>query len=211
VSFPERVLAKDEQVVKHLHPHWITLVPPVLVLLVSAGLGSFIAAIAPDGSARTPLRIGVLIVAVLLIFWFTIYPVLRWRTTHYVITTHRVLIRTGVLNHTGHDIQLQRINDVGYEQSLFERIIGAGSLSIESASEHGMETLGDIPHADNIQQLLNQLVEADSQRRSRHHGGAGPDVGYDQGYDAGRDRAAREAAPQQTGEPGSPAGGDDRR
>lgn len=169
MAYPERVLAEDEKVVKHLHPHWITLVPPIAILLVTAGLGSFLAAIVPDGRAHTPLQIAIGVVGVVVIVWFVVVPFLRWRTTHYVITTHRVLIRTGILNHTGHDIQLQRINDVGFEQTFWERIIRAGSLSIESASEHGQETLADIPRADDIQQLLNRLVEADSQRRGPNY------------------------------------------
>ena len=30
MSYPEKILADDEQVVEHLHPHWITLVPATL-------------------------------------------------------------------------------------------------------------------------------------------------------------------------------------
>ncbi|MGI8870292.1 MAG: PH domain-containing protein [Mycobacteriales bacterium] len=165
MAYPERALASDEKVVRHLHPHWITMILPVLALIIAAGLGSFLIAILPGGGAHLPLLIVVLVVAIAVLVWFFIIPFLRWRTTHYVVTTHRVLIRTGILNHVGHDIQLQRINDVGFRQNIWERMIGAGSITIESASEHGQEILEDVPHADDVQQLLNQLVEADSIRR----------------------------------------------
>ncbi|MGI9091975.1 MAG: PH domain-containing protein [Mycobacteriales bacterium] len=166
MPYPDSQLAGDERVVEHLHPHWITIVPPVLILLVAAGLGGFLAAIAPDGSAQGPLRIAIVVVGVLVLVWFTIIPVLRWRTTHYVITTHRVMIRSGILSHNGHDIPLQRLNDVAFSQSLADRIIGAGSLTLESAGERGQETLTNVPHSDKVQQLINRLSEEDSDRRT---------------------------------------------
>jgi uncharacterized membrane protein YdbT with pleckstrin-like domain len=82
-----------------------------------------------------------------------------------VFTTHRVLIRQGVFRHVGRDIPLHRINDVGFEQSLFERIVNAGTLAIESAGERGQEVLRDIPDSDRQQQLLNRLIEDDGERR----------------------------------------------
>lgn len=166
MPYPDKQLSDDEKVVEHLHPHWSTVFLPVLVLLVAAGLGGFLAAIVPGGGSRVPLRIAIAAVAVIVVIWLTIIPVLRWRTTHYVITTHRVMIRTGILSHEGHDIPLQRLNDVAFRQSFADRLIGAGSLTLESAGEHGQETLSNVPHADRVQQLINRLVEQDSRRRT---------------------------------------------
>jgi uncharacterized membrane protein YdbT with pleckstrin-like domain len=84
-----------------------------------------------------------------------------------VFTSHRVLIRRGVFTHKGRDISLQRINDVGFEQTLWDRIVGAGTLTIESAGEQGQETLTDIPNSDEMQQTLNRLIEEDGDRRAR--------------------------------------------
>lgn len=167
MAYPDQLLADDERVVRHLHPHWATLVAPVLIFVVTVAVAGYLAAVVPSGAAQQPLRLAVVGVAVVLVLWLVGVPVLRWRTTHYVITTHRVLIRTGILNHTGRDIALNRINDVAFEQTLFERMIGAGSLTVESAGERGQETLRDIPHSDRIQQLLNRLIEQDQDRRAR--------------------------------------------
>jgi uncharacterized membrane protein YdbT with pleckstrin-like domain len=171
MAFPEKLLAEDEEIVEHLHPHWLTLVPAVLSFIVVCALAGVSIAFLPDSTthhnAHRYLLIAIIVIGLLLTIWFTIAPVLRWRSTHYVITTHRVLIRRGVLKHRGRDITLGRISDVSYEQSLADRIVRSGSLSIESASENGQETLVNIPRADKIQQTLNRLVEADSMRRSR--------------------------------------------
>ncbi|MDQ1729991.1 MAG: hypothetical protein QOK10_150 [Pseudonocardiales bacterium] len=171
MAYPEKLLAEDEEIVEHLHPHWITLVPAVALFILICGLSGVAIAFLPSGdqhqSAHQYLLIATLVIALLLVCWLVLAPVIRWRSTHYVITTHRVLIRRGVLNHVGRDITLARINDVAYEQSIWDRIVRAGSLTIESAGEHGQETLVDIPRANEVQQTLNRLIEADSMRRSR--------------------------------------------
>jgi uncharacterized membrane protein YdbT with pleckstrin-like domain len=167
VSYPEKLLAPDEQVAEHLHPHKITLVPPVLWLLLICAAAGFSIAFLPDGSSHNILLIVILVVAFGLLCWLTFAPWLRWATTHYVITSHRVLIRTGILHHSGRDIPLQRINDVGFSQTLWDRIVRAGSLTIESAGERGQETLRDIPNSERVQQVLNHLIEQDSDRRAR--------------------------------------------
>jgi uncharacterized membrane protein YdbT with pleckstrin-like domain len=158
VAFPERQLAEGEQVVKHLHPHWLTLVRPVFVFIVTVGLAGFLAAIVPAGDLQPWIRLAIGVVAAVVLLWLVLKPVLVWKTTHYVITTQRVLIRTGVLRHTGRDIPMQRINDVAFEQSLFDRIIGAGTLQVESAGETGQTVLKNIPHSDQVQQIINRLV-----------------------------------------------------
>ena len=180
MAYPEKLLADDEEVVDHLHPHWITLVPATLWLIVigaAAGVASYFA---PDkGTAHKAVLIAITVVAVVLFLWLTAAPWIRWRTTHYVFTTHRVLIRRGVLTHTGRDIALQRITDVGFRQSLWDRMVGAGTLTIESASENGQEDLKNIPHSDRIQQTVNRLIEQDGDRRARQgHGGETSPQGY---------------------------------
>ncbi|UQX89492.1 PH domain-containing protein [Jatrophihabitans telluris] len=195
MAYPDKLLADDEEIVEHLHPHWITLVPAVasfIVICAAAGVGL---AFLPDANAHPgahkAVLIAVLVLALLLLVWLVLIPVVRWRSTHYVITSHRVLIRRGVLNHVGRDITLARINDVAYEQSIWDRVVRSGSLTIESAGEHGQETLVNIPRANEIQQTLNRLIEADSMRRSRGQyrgsdtevdgrgrGGSLPDQGY---------------------------------
>jgi uncharacterized membrane protein YdbT with pleckstrin-like domain len=168
VAYPDSLLADDERVVKHLHPHWITLLVPTVLLVVIVGLGSFLAAIVPGGSAQGILRIAIGAVAVLAVIVVVLIPYLRWRSTHYVLTTHRLMTRLGILNHTGRDVPLNRINNAMYEQSFWERIINSGTLVVESAGEDGQQVFTNIPDADQTQQLINRLVEGDNDRRSRN-------------------------------------------
>ncbi len=185
MAYPDSLLTDDERVVKHLHPHWITLLVPTALLVVIVGLGSFLAAIVPGGSAQGILRIVIAAVAVLAVIVVVLIPYLRWRSTHYVLTTHRLMTRLGILNHTGRDVPLNRINNAMYEQSFWERIVDSGTLVVESAGEDGQQVFKNIPDADQTQQLINRLVEGDHDRRTRNAARyeAQYEVGYERGFD----------------------------
>lgn len=190
MPYPDQLLADDERVVKHLHPHWVTLVTPTALLLVVVGLASFLAAITPDGSLQTVVRLVIVAVAVAALIVVALVPYLRWRTTHYVLTTHRLMTRVGILSHTGRDVPLNRINNAMYEQSLLERVINSGTLVVESAGEDGQQVFKHIPDADQTQQLINRLVEGDHERRSRN--AARYEAQYETRFEAERQRGGRD-------------------
>jgi uncharacterized membrane protein YdbT with pleckstrin-like domain len=159
VGFPESVLTTDEEVVLHLRPHWRRLVAPVGWLLLV--LAAVIAGLIIWGGT------GALVIAVLgvgLLLWVALWPYLEWRTTHYVFTTERVLYREGVLARRGRDIPLARINDVSFSHSLLERMLGSGTMTIESAGERGQLVLEDLPGVERTQTVLYELVEQDRVR-----------------------------------------------
>jgi uncharacterized membrane protein YdbT with pleckstrin-like domain len=167
VPYPDKVLADDEQVVRHLHPHWTTIFWPVVWFLLIVGGASFGAALIPAGDQQGLLRLLVVALAVILVIALVVVPLLRWRTTHYVITTHRLLFREGILARRGRDIGLSRITDVSYSQTIWERIINSGTVTIESAGDSGATVLKRIPDSDGVQQLLNRMIEEDADRRAQ--------------------------------------------
>jgi uncharacterized membrane protein YdbT with pleckstrin-like domain len=171
MAYPDRVLGEDEEVVRHLHPHWLTVFWPVVRLLLVVGATSFGLAAIPAGRQQGILRMLVLAVALLLLLTVVLVPLLRWRTTHYVVTTHRLLFREGILARRGRDIGLSRITDVSYRQSLWERIVNSGTLTIESAGDSGPTVLRRIPDSDGVQQLLNHMIEEDADRRAQESAG----------------------------------------
>jgi uncharacterized membrane protein YdbT with pleckstrin-like domain len=171
MPYPDKLLAEDEEVVRHLHPHWLTLFWPVVWLLVIVGGASFGMAVIPAGRQQGVVRMLVLAVALVLLLTVVLVPVLRWRTTHYVITTHRLLFREGIMSRRGRDIGLSRITDVSYRQSLWDRIINSGTLTIESAGETGSTVLEQIPDSEGVQQVLNLMVEEDADRRAQESAG----------------------------------------
>jgi uncharacterized membrane protein YdbT with pleckstrin-like domain len=171
MPYPDKLLAEDEEVVGHLHPHVLTLFWPVVWFLVVVGGASFGLAVVPAGRQQGVVRMLILAVALVLLLTVVLVPVLRWRTTHYVITTHRLLFREGILSRRGRDIGLSRITDVSYRQTLWDRIINSGTLTIESAGESGATVLKQIPDSEGVQQLLNRMVEEDADRRAQESAG----------------------------------------
>ena len=171
MAYPDKVLGEDEEVVRHLHPHWLTVFWPIVLFLLLVGGTSFGAALVPAGAQQATWRLVVVVVALLLGLFFVAAPLLRWRTTHYVVTTHRLLYRRGVLARSGRDIGLSRITDVSYRQTLWDRVVNSGTVSIETAGEGGPTVFTAIPDSDGVQQLLNQLIEEDAERRDAGAGG----------------------------------------
>jgi len=164
MAFPERILAEDEHIVLDLHPHWKQLLLPSVLLPVVVGVASYLLFLVPSGSVRAPLRWTIVAIAVLIVLRFTVWPWITWQTTHYVLTTRRVVIRRGVLGRTGRDIPLTRVNDVSFHHSLFERMLRCGTLTIESAGEHGQVVLPEVPRVELVQREVYRCVEAETRR-----------------------------------------------
>jgi uncharacterized membrane protein YdbT with pleckstrin-like domain len=157
-------LADDEQEVLRLHPHWKTLIRPLLVAIVVVAAALVIVAVIPSGKAAAVERLAVAVVAILALMLWLAVPLLKWRTTIYELTTRRLRVRQGIVTRHGRDIPLARINDVSFEKGLLDRLLGSGRLVVESAGEHGQIVLNEIPHVEYVHSTLFRLVE-DEQRR----------------------------------------------
>ncbi|MGZ4589476.1 MAG: PH domain-containing protein [Actinomycetes bacterium] len=165
-GIPRRLLGEDEGVVMALRPHWKELVAPTLVLLIVCPLATYAATVSPEGSAQTPLRIAILVIALLLLARFTVWPFLRWLTTSYIVTDRRVITRVGIVARHGRDMPLSRINDVSFEHSgVLERMLGCGTLTVESAGERGQLVMRDVPGVEEVQRDVYRLAEEDEERR----------------------------------------------
>jgi uncharacterized membrane protein YdbT with pleckstrin-like domain len=162
VAYPDDLLVEGEQVVMHKHPHWKMLVVPVLALLLVVAIGSYLAALAGSQTWGHWAWLATAVVGLGLVIRFTVVPVVRWRTTHFVVTTRRVLVREGVLTRHGIDIPLKRINSVQFRHTIFERIVGSGTLIIESASDEPLE-FDDVPGVEKVHMLLYDELADTSQ------------------------------------------------
>lgn len=164
MAYPDELLADDEHVVIHKHPHWKMLVVPVLAFLVLVALCSFFAALAAGRSWERYAWVALAVLGAAGVSWLTLVPLLRWRTTHFVVTNRRVLVREGVLTRSGIDIPLHRVNSVQFRHNIVERILGCGTLSIESASDEPLE-FDDIPGVERVHSVLYQQIHPGAQDR----------------------------------------------
>ena len=161
-------LTEDEHLVLRLHPHWKTLIGPLLVAVLVVAAALIAEVLIPSNSAAAVERLVVAAVAILAVMLWLIVPVLRWRTTTYELTTRRMRVRSGIVTRHGRDIPLARINDVSFEKGLLDRLLGSGRLVVESAGEHGQILLDDIPRVEFTQATLFRLVEEEQRRLERN-------------------------------------------
>jgi uncharacterized membrane protein YdbT with pleckstrin-like domain len=157
----DRSLAVGEESIAVLHPHWKTLVRPIVLtfLVVAVLLAGEV--LIPGNHWAVIERLALAVVAILLLMWCLMIPILLWRTTVYELTNKRMRLRDGVVTRHGRDIPLSRITDVSFSKGLLDRVLGSGTLVVESAGEHGELSLKEIPHVERVQALLFQLVEAE--------------------------------------------------
>lgn len=162
MPYPKHLLQPDEELVVDLKPHWwffgkqiLTAVPLVVALvLVSFGL---------EGTPRKWLLI---LWGLALVWWlgWLVVKFVDWNFTYFVVTTERVIFRTGFIAKRGVEIPLGRINNINFRQGVWERVIGAGDLSIESAGQDGQSLFEDVRHPDGVQQAIYGAIE-DSERK----------------------------------------------
>ncbi len=172
--FPRKLLADHETVVFDLKPHWVALAGPVLwtVALLAVlvfGLGK-VGDMDP-GTTKTALKYVVSIGSVAGIFYLGVFPFLKWATTHFVLTSDRLITRHGIVARNSREIPLERINDVSFNQGVFERMLGAGDLMIESAGERGQSRITNVRNPEQVQLMIYKETEENNNRMMRPDGG----------------------------------------
>ncbi|HVE26218.1 MAG TPA: PH domain-containing protein [Sporichthya sp.] len=179
MGFPTRLLLDGEKVVLDLRPHWWFYVGPaaagVPVLLFVAGWFSM-----DDGDAKDILKWVCLAVFLAWLVWFG-SRLVQWATTHFVVTTERLIFRNGLVAKHGRDVPLDRVNDISSHQSILERILRSGDLLIESAGEQGQQRFSNIRRPEYVKkEIYKQVEEHDERERfggpaQRQSGGSIPD------------------------------------
>lgn len=137
-----------------IRPHWSFMLGPMAatVVAVVAAMAAFAVSAVPHFVLYVPL------VAIVGALCWLGARYLRWTSTTFVITTERLVLRSGVLARRGREIPLRRVNDLTYTQSILERMLGCGSVVIESGGERGQEVLRRLPRPDGVQRLINEQV-----------------------------------------------------
>jgi uncharacterized membrane protein YdbT with pleckstrin-like domain len=165
MPWPEETLTADESIISSFRPHWKLLFVPIgWFLLLSIGYALILIWV-PTGSFGWV----AFIIYLGLAFWFFVQPVLTWWTSMYVLTSERLMTRSGLISKTGIEIPLENITNVNFSQSMIERMIGAGDLLVESAGTSGQSEFKDIPHPDVFQAELYRTREARTLYLSGRH------------------------------------------
>ncbi|HEU5038519.1 MAG TPA: PH domain-containing protein [Nocardioides sp.] len=166
MAISRRLLNEGETVVVDTRTHVKALLWPLVCLVVLLAVGTYAQTQVDNGTAMLVVWILLACLAV----WFVLRPVVTWATATYTFTDRRLITRHGVIVRRGHDIPLARISDVAYEFGLIDRMLGCGTLVISDASTHGQVKLHDIPHVEETQRRLNELLHGAGDTAAGHEG-----------------------------------------
>jgi uncharacterized membrane protein YdbT with pleckstrin-like domain len=151
----ESVLATERQ-----HP--AVLAPAAVIAALCIGVPVFLIHRVPErvGDVRTGsvTAVAAAAVVVAVALWFLV-RVLRWRLQTYPLTTHRIVMRRGVVSQVTKSISLDRVQDIVVRKPALQRLIGSGSVEIDAAGRDGIEVLHLIPRPDRFYTDILQAVE----------------------------------------------------
>lgn len=166
MPYPESELHASEELILDLHPHWWFFATSVAGLAGSVVVAVFVLA---KGWSWANIPVALLVFGTLV--WF-VQRYIAWVSTHFVLTSDRVIYRSGIISKHGIEIPLERINTIFFHQRIFERLLGLGDLDIESASKDGAQRFEDIQNPSAVQNEIYEQMEANQVKNARRISGA---------------------------------------
>ncbi len=164
MPFPRRLLTEDEDVVVELRPHWAFLGRPLVVAVAAVALAVAVVAVFPSAP------VGVLYLLLALVAGSALWlagRLVRWFATSLVVTTSRIVQRSGVFSRSGLELRLERVNQLSYHQSIPDRIFRTGQLHVEMGGETGEVVFDHVPRPAAVQSVITEQIDA------MHHRSAG--------------------------------------
>lgn len=151
MGYPQRLLSDDEVIETQFRPHWSGILREGLIVV--AGIAVAVVMFIFD------VEIWVYGVLAALVIVLIIGGIIRWANTLHVVTNERLIYRAGFIAKQGTEIPLEVIQNVAFNQTIFERVFGTGDLMIESAGTHGQTRYKDIPRPEAVQSLIYKMRE----------------------------------------------------
>lgn len=115
-------LKEEEQILLITRQHWIKLLLPIFVWLIGAVLLIWLAG-----------NMG--FIGTLVLVLYPMYEYKNWKNNLWCITNLRVVDESGFFSCYSKESPLDKINNVEYDQNIWGRIMGFGSVDIQTAAE----------------------------------------------------------------------------
>ena len=96
---------------------------------------------------------------------------IRRQTIKVTLTGDKLRYESGLLSKTTRNIQLSKVQDVRVDQSLGQRMMGVGDLSIETSGESSRLEVDNI---DQPQAVADEIIAASQEHGSTQSGGGRP-------------------------------------
>jgi uncharacterized membrane protein YdbT with pleckstrin-like domain len=160
MAFPTRLLIEGEELVMDLRPHWIALIMPAIATIATLAVMLVL-----YQTFEEPILDNVVgIAGTLFLLAYPVRKLVAWLTSHFVVTSDRIIHRRGFIAKYSMEVPLEAINDVRFEQGIVDRVIGAGTLVVQSASEAGRQVFDHIRKPEEVQKTIYHQGELNQQR-----------------------------------------------
>ncbi|MEF8842481.1 MAG: PH domain-containing protein [Haloarculaceae archaeon] len=159
-------LTEGEAVVWTGHPSLVTESGSIVFGAVLAAVGVAVAVgVAPVADLPVSLGLvggGVALLGLLLV----VAAYVRTRVTTYVLTTEEAYEKHGLFSRTVTNVRLERVQNTGFGQSFGERLVGVGSVHLDTAGTGGTEfVLASIREPDRVNGLVTEQFDRLARRR----------------------------------------------
>lgn len=140
-------LSPGEQVIFEGHPSWRAILGFYLGgLLIAVVLGVIAKLLGSDASA--------FVVVLIVIAGTVLIGFVKRMATTYTITNRRLNIKRGVFSREIQETRLERVQNVNYRQSIYQRLMQIGDVDFDTAASddynfvfNGVANPGDVVHA----------------------------------------------------------------
>ncbi|MDJ0319699.1 PH domain-containing protein [Pseudarthrobacter sp. PS3-L1] len=161
-------LVAGEQVIVVTRPQPRSLAVPALLFILAPALAAFASAWTLRGGAASVipgfsedwngwLVAGYLVLAGWILLGFCLPRLIRWNSIRYILTSLRVMRRDGLVRRRDRQISLGAVSNVLLSQSLVQRGLRSGTISLESGHE-GSLTLVDVPEVAKFREFAMEAM-----------------------------------------------------
>lgn len=151
----EKYLLPDETAVIATRRHWAVLIEPTVKFLPVFVAGGWLLLVDPDN--RVTSTAGLLVILASLVYYGL--RVGEWWMRHFIVSTRRVLLTSGVIVRTVTLLPLRRITDLTWKETLLGQVLGYGTFRFESAGQQqALSEITFLPGADVLYRRVSGLL-----------------------------------------------------
>jgi uncharacterized membrane protein YdbT with pleckstrin-like domain len=159
----EYILPTERRVIR-VRQHWVVLLNDMtqtaLVLGALVALDEYLPALIVDNLTWYAGLVAVLRLTILVALWWV---------ERIVITDKRVMLAKGILTHDIGMMPLGKVTDLTFKRTMTGRIMGYGTMIIESAGQiQALNKIDFMPQPEEIYEALAELIFGDK-RQTRSH------------------------------------------
>jgi uncharacterized membrane protein YdbT with pleckstrin-like domain len=151
----EKYLLPQERAVVATRRHWAVLIEPTFKFLPVFLIGGWLLLLDPDN--RVSSTAGLLVLVAALAYYGL--RVAEWWMRHFIVSTRRVLLTSGVIVRTVTLLPLRRITDLTWKETLLGQVLGYGTFRFESAGQQqALSEITFLPGADVLYRDVSALL-----------------------------------------------------